>query len=262
MHRLAVLVILIVSVFACAHLAPIDRAGLEAGLKRYSRLVLPDGRGPFPGLVFLSGCRGVSSTQRHWARRLRVLGYAVLIVDSMTPRGLRGGVCGDGGRLHPWRRAFDAWWGYRLLVRHPRIDPGRIGLMGWSHGGWTALEALSPRRAPARGGFKAAIVLYPYCGDGVAVQKKVPLLMLLAGRDDWCPPRDCVRAARRLKAAGALVEVIVFHRARHAFDNPRLPARYHIPRALRGRGATIGYHAPSARRAERAVIRFLRRYLR
>ncbi len=245
----------------CPGAQSVPGAGLERALDRHSRLFLPPGRGPFPGVVLISGCNGTGRGMPWWARRLNRWGYAALVVASMKARGLAGGVCDDGTRLPAAQRAGDVWWGFRYLARHPRIDRRRLGLIGWSHGAWTVLAALGPRIAPAARTFAAAVVFYPYCGDGVAVQRRVPLLMLLAGRDDWTPPEHCRQEARHLIQSGARLKVVVFPRARHAFDFPWVPARKTIRRARGGQGATIGYDLQAAARASALVRHWLARYL-
>ena len=50
-------------------------------------IILPQGNPPYPAVVVLHGCNGISSSTRIWARRLASWGYAALIVDSFTPRG-------------------------------------------------------------------------------------------------------------------------------------------------------------------------------
>src|SRR5207244_6494030 len=55
-----------------------------------------------------------------------------------------------------------------ISLRHlkglPFVDGDRVVLMGWSHGGWTTLEAIASRRyrsSPDQ--FRAAIAFYPWC---------------------------------------------------------------------------------------------------
>src|SRR5258708_11158723 len=61
------------------------------------RVRLPDGPGPFPGVVILHDCSGLgprsSGAPRRWADRLIDLGYAVALPDSFVNRGRPGGVC-------------------------------------------------------------------------------------------------------------------------------------------------------------------------
>src|SRR5919109_4615213 len=71
------------------------------------RVVRPDGAGPFPAVVWLHGCGGVTPGARHledWTRRLTRMGYVVAIPDSFTDRGYPRGVCGYGGQVGPETR--------------------------------------------------------------------------------------------------------------------------------------------------------------
>ena len=108
-------------------------------------LVIPDGRGPFPGLVIMHG-GGAKSTRRDMfdlAKGYAALGAAVIMVDAPFAR--------PGGPVRPpvsaplfldardrdeqvqliidLRRAFD------LLVARPDIDPNRLAYVGNSYGG-------------------------------------------------------------------------------------------------------------------------------
>ena len=50
-------------------------------------LMKPDGDGPFPAVVALHGCNGLSAgTRDRWTERAVAWGYAVLFVDSFTAR--------------------------------------------------------------------------------------------------------------------------------------------------------------------------------
>ena len=51
-----------------------------------ARLSKPDGPGPFPALVLLHGCQGVSPQVKDWARWLADRGYVAFVVDSFGPR--------------------------------------------------------------------------------------------------------------------------------------------------------------------------------
>ena len=62
-------------------------------------LILPQGKPPFPAVLVMHGCNGVSPNTRVWARRLASWGYAALIIDSFSNRGLKQ-VC-DGSRALP-----------------------------------------------------------------------------------------------------------------------------------------------------------------
>jgi hypothetical protein len=120
----------------------------ELRMRQVGSIILPQGTPPFPAVVVLHGCNGVSQNTRAWARRLASWGYAALIIDSFTSRGLEQ-VC-DGSRALPGPvRAKDAFVAAAYLRSRPDIDGSRIGALGYSHGGWTALIA-SMKNASSR----------------------------------------------------------------------------------------------------------------
>src|SRR3954469_10214564 len=47
-----------------------------------------EGEGPFPAVVLVPACGGAGDHIYDWAERLTRAGYVVLIVDSLTPRGV------------------------------------------------------------------------------------------------------------------------------------------------------------------------------
>src|SRR3989442_13693417 len=65
-----------------------------------ARLYTPSGTGPFPAVVLLHGCHGVSASTRQWARWFRDRGYVALVVDSWAARGLTEG-CSPASRDVP-----------------------------------------------------------------------------------------------------------------------------------------------------------------
>ena len=128
------------------------------------REVRPDGAGPFPAVVLMHGCHGVSDSNLQWAEWFRARGYVALVVDSWTPRGIGNG-CRPGPDIPSTQRFDDAVGALRWLQARPYVDRRRIGIMGWSNGGvfaiavdkvWTDLEGTvakaSPRTEEARAG--------------------------------------------------------------------------------------------------------------
>jgi dienelactone hydrolase len=68
------------------------------------RTVKPDGAGPFPAVLFVSGCSGFApsfapSAYERPAERLRTAGYVVTYVDYLAARGLK--TCADALTLFP-----------------------------------------------------------------------------------------------------------------------------------------------------------------
>ncbi|HET8533473.1 MAG TPA: dienelactone hydrolase family protein [Methylomirabilota bacterium] len=89
------------------------------------------------------GSGGVDTREAAWADRLGALGFSTFVVDSFTPRNVRE-TATDQARLPTAANVADAMAALRLLATHPRIDPDRIGIVGFSKGGQVASRS-TPR---------------------------------------------------------------------------------------------------------------------
>ena len=108
-------------------------AGDSLGLG--GKLVLPDGRGPFPAVIFVTGSD--PDTREAWqveARALAARGVASLLYDK---RGV-GASAGANHDLASWDDLEGDVKGALQLLRRRTdvIDPRRIGLIGQSQGTW------------------------------------------------------------------------------------------------------------------------------
>jgi len=151
-------------------------------------------------------------------------------MDSFTGRGLvNTNNVKTGGQAQLGRLAMivDAYRALELLARHPRIDPGRIALMGFSRGGQSALYASVQRfqrmHGPAGLEFAAYIPFYAACNttfreDGGVADR--PIRMHHGAADDYVPVAPCRPYVARMRAAGKDVELTEYPNAHHVFDNP------------------------------------------
>lgn len=122
-------------------------------------LTMPRGRGPFPGVVLLSGTGSQDRDNSMGAHRP----FAV-IADYLTRRGfavLRFDDRGSGlssGLFNELRTveadAFDAIAAFRYLRDHPRVDRARTGFIGHSEGG-----VVAPLAAGQTGGVAFLVLL-------------------------------------------------------------------------------------------------------
>ncbi len=247
----------------------------------------PDGTGPFPAVVIMHDCSGLgprsSGAPGRWAQELLGRGYVVLLPDSFTTRGHPDGVCTDPSRsrddVSPARRVRDAYAALAYLRTLPYVDGARVGLMGGSHGGSTTLTSMiapeSDAELPARerrGGFAAAVALYPGCvasrrtwsASGV-YRPVAPLLILIGDKDDWTPAEPCRKLTEAAQQAGYPVTIKIYPGAYHSFDS-RNPVRYVAtrvnPNSQSGRGATTGGDPAAWADSIREVNAFFGRYLR
>jgi dienelactone hydrolase len=194
------------------------------------KLYRPQGTGPFPAAVLMHGCSGLatgSTGMDNVALLLRESGYVALEVDSFLSRGVAT-VC-DNPMKHPtqYERVDDAFAARRYLSSLSFVVPDRIALVGWSHGGTTALLTWARKSDEARSASFAAIAAYyPYCFINVAAYEdeditsaSAPLLILIGERDDWCPVAMCQSVMDQATKLGRDTSMTVYPGATHAFDS-------------------------------------------
>ncbi len=212
-------------------------------------------------MILLHGCSGIGPNIVAWAQWLQSEGYAALVLDSFAGRGLKR-LCGDSSPLTGRARAHDVWAAARYLRSLPDVDGGRIGAIGWSHGGWTVLWASSLEDWYPDVTVKALVAFYPGCGDFGFYRSSIPMLMLLGGKDNWTPAERCQLVADVAKGNGKNVTALLYPTAQHAFDSAGLVGQVYVADARRGAGATIQYNPEAHADAEKQVRRFLQSYLK
>lgn len=115
------------------------RSGGDEDVELYGRLVLPSGKGPHPVVVAVHGSeKDAATAYYHEPWLLAPHGVAVLVFDKRGT-GRSGGKFG----MDFTQLAGDVVAAVEWLKRQPEIDPQRIGLAGYSQGGWIAPLAAS-----------------------------------------------------------------------------------------------------------------------
>ena len=190
----------------------------EPSIRLTGYLAKPVGEGPYPAVVLMHGCAGIREWNEVWSDRLVTWGYVVLSVDSLTPRGEKY-ICGRLTAATAWARVLDAYGAKRYLSTRPFVDPTRIAVMGMSLGGNTVLHAIKQSTSTGLGmkPFRAAVALYPYCGE--PEQINTPTLVLIGGADQWTLAEECVRLLDKLPPPHEMT-LKVFPGAHHVFDHP------------------------------------------
>lgn len=187
----------------------------------------PGGAGPSPAVVLLHSCNGDwRRLDERWGKRIAGWGYVTLTVDSFGPRGLKrcsGNTADD--------VVLDAFRALNFLVRASFVDPDRIAVLGFAHGGRVAL--MSVERGTLEGTsankFRAAVAFYPSCSSFNG-NVTVPTLILIGERDDWNSADTCrdMAAGRdgwgisRQRGDGPPIKLIVYPDAYHGFDAPAI----------------------------------------
>ncbi len=246
------------------------------GLTLEAYFFAAEGEGRRPAMVMMHGCSGLwtkagkmTAGQRGWAERFARAGIHALVVDSFRPRGIDE-VCGKAVRpiTAVGDRPYDAYAALALLKTRPAVDPARIGVIGWSHGGSAALATVAASREER--GFRLGIAFYPGCTLERAFRNtvwtaQVPTLILAGEADDWTPASHCRTLVAAAEGRGAPVSLTVYPGAHHAFDAPAGKVQ---AREVRGAGSaeprTVHYGPdPAAREASiLAVTAFLEARLR
>jgi dienelactone hydrolase len=178
------------------------------------RLDLPGKvEGKVPVMIIAHASGGLDQRNERWAQFLQANGIATFVLDYFGPRGIS---ANSASQPTPSQDLIDA---LQLLATHPRIDPNRIGVIGFSRGANMALDASN--MATRDGATLAAhVALYPVCSmtrvaNGVS---NAPVLLLAAGRDDLAPPFQCEVLAERARDAGRDVTLKIYENACHGWD--------------------------------------------
>ena len=199
-------------------------------------LYKPDGDGPFPTVIAMHGCDGLTERPeaiqpryRDWAEHLLKAGHAVLLPDSYGSREL-GPQCRINVKerhIHARRqRVADILAARKWLLQQPWVSRNRIALVGWANGGQAVLWAVRPQ-LPTRTepDFRSAVAFYPDCRTSSVLgwSARVPTLVLIGANDDLSPASACRQMIEDARGRSALARIVVYPGAYHDFDRPSLP---------------------------------------
>jgi dienelactone hydrolase len=188
-------------------------------------LRLAQGSGRLPVVVMMHGSGGVSGVSEAWVHQFNSMGISTFVLDGFSGRGLTSTSTNQAqlGRLN---FIVDIFRALDILARHPRVDPDRIVLMGFSRGGQAALYASMNRfeklwnKSGAR--FAGYIAFYPDCATTYNTDTDVagrPIRIFHGSPDDYNPVASCKAYVARLKQAGRDVMLTEYPDSPHGFDS-------------------------------------------
>ena len=270
-----------------------DREGTPVTIAGQPRIA--QGTGRLPVVILQHGSSGYAANVDAWARVLNAAGISTFALDGFTGRGLTEVNSNQAafGRLN---LIVDIYRALEVLAAHPRVDPRRIAVMGFSRGGQAVLYASVERFQELwnRSGVEIAayIPFYPDCMTMYRSDTRLarhPIRIFGGALDDYNPVAACQKFVERLRGAGADVSLTIYPGASHAFDNPlgARPARIaptfesvrrcsihedvhgHLVNATTGQpftyrdtcvehGPHLGYDPDATRAATAAVTAFLK----
>ncbi len=177
--------------------------------------IKPPGNGPHPVIIYLPDCGGLApevklkrfdpehlalspdksgltenSREVFWTKRLLSWGFAVVLVDSYTPRGIND-TCADPKR--GTTRVPDAYGALAYVAKQPWADLQRIGLLGFQTGDHWRVPVTGDSRAYVIGTerFKAAVAFVYSPSRGLKSPMAAPTLVIngvsIPERAETCP---------------------------------------------------------------------------
>jgi dienelactone hydrolase len=208
----------------------------------------PEGAGPFPAVIAMHDCSGLTSPAgrvaakyRDWAQLLVRDGFVVLFPESYGSRGL-GSQCSVRNRsVRPEHELVDdANASRRWLSQRPEVRADHISLLGWSNGASSVLWTVRPqRKADDRPDFRSAVAFYPVCRrlESTAWSARIPTLILIGAADDVTSSQDCEHMVAGAKGRSARISIMVYPGALHDFDHPNRPPQLRTDYAVSADGS-------------------------
>ncbi len=157
--------------------------------------MVPEGARNLPALVALHGWGALYPPRCYSPEITRIAGWGhvTLLVDSNSHKDR------SGRPTYEYSTSIQAQHALAVaifLASLQQVDPDRIGLIGWSHGGFATIKAVTnPDLLASRGSrFRAAAAVYPICPTNIE-QLDIPLILLIGAMDATVS----VSACRKLK---------------------------------------------------------------
>jgi dienelactone hydrolase len=185
---------------------------------------IAQGSGKLPVVVMMHGSSGVSATSEAWEHQFNAMGISTFVIDGFSGRGLTA-VGPNQALLGRLNLIVDIYRSLEILAKHPRVDPERIVLMGFSRGGQAALYASLDRfnklwnKSGAQ--FAGYIPFYPDCSTTYATDTEVaarPIRIFHGTPDDYNPVASCKAYVARLQDAKRDVVLTQYPDSAHGFD--------------------------------------------
>jgi dienelactone hydrolase len=186
------------------------------------------GTNRLPAVVLVHGSGGVGSNVVDRPARSRRRGITSTVADQTL--------------LSSLAMLYDSYRALEFLAKHPRVDPERIAIMGFSKGAVAALYSSMTRfqefYGPKGAQFAAHLAFYTPCNVAYIDDTKLaakPIRLFHGIADDYVPVAPCRDYTARLKRAGVDVVLHEYPGAHHGFDASALRAPVRLAQAITAR---------------------------
>ena len=243
----------------------------EAGATVSGELRIPASkRDLLPAVLILHSSPGFDGRGAFYAEALNQAGMATVEIDYMQGRGMP---------ATPRHNLPHAYQTLQHLARHPRIDPMRIGIMGFAWGGiiavLTSSEELTRQHTAGEHRFAAHLGLYPICwrhrtvlaGTSKEFKPSVyqrvtgsPVHILAGDKDAFDDPDSCQKFLAELPSrVRPHFSLTVYQGATFAWDSRFSSASYDIG-ANKGKGgiSTVVADPEIAQRSREFAVSFFK----
>jgi len=192
-------------------------------------LVLPEGDGPFPGVVAIQEWWGLNAHMQAIAERLAGAGFVALVPDLY-----HGQIAEEPDEARKLAMALNREKAIqeisaagRYLTGLDEVAPKQVGLVGWCMGGGLSLST-----AAHNGVVGAAVCFYgrPLEASDTA-RLSVPVLGLYGELDAGIPASIVHDFEKELEKNGVTHDIHMYAGAQHAFFNNTRPKSYHAEAA-------------------------------
>ena len=181
-----------------------------------------------PLMLIMHSSGGIHARDWFFARTLNEMGVAAFVIDSFGPRGLTE-VYEDKRSFGEREMSIDALTALEVLSDKPSLDFTRLGAMGRSLGGQTAVRLTIqasrdqiPRKGPIVG---LAVSITPGCTS--QQQDRAMTLgsqaWLFLAEKDGSPYQRCITYVEKMKVAGGDAQFKLYVDAFHTFDGSPKP---------------------------------------
>jgi dienelactone hydrolase len=189
-------------------------------------LRVAQGSGRLPLVILVAGSGGFGMNAEVWDRQFESMGISTFAMDSFAGRGIVSTVV-DQSQLGRLNMILDVYRSLAVLAAHPRVDPNRIAVMGFSRGGQAALYASLKRfqKMWNAGGVDPAayIALFAPCITTYIGDTEVsdhPIRIFHGILDDYVEIAPCRAYFERLKQTAEDIQMTEYPDTWHSFDNP------------------------------------------